>query len=199
MILRPPQNLVHHREHNVWWADPAIQDSHLWHSRDLVEITWSDIIITEVSIQLQYVLNSILPQPDNPCKCLALLIQYPDLLFDYRITRYKIYPCPTHCGCSYEHRGIWQILEYELHICALIIAHFSIHVENTQMVCKKLHEPPSQMTDFTKQRTNYHWLWMRRCTTLATLIAFRFMEKYLFTFFIFISFGILHCRTVIQC
>jgi hypothetical protein len=81
--------------------------------------------------------NCVFPQADNPCKCLPVLIQYPEPLSFYRLVCCcEIYACPTHFGCSNEDRGIWRILELELHFCPIIIAHFWIQIENIQMIHK---------------------------------------------------------------
>jgi len=104
--------------------------------------------------RFKLLLTLVLPQSDNPCKCLPLLIQHPQLLSYYRLVSCcEIEVCPTHFGCSYEHIEIWWILEFKLHFCALIIAHFCIHVENIQMIRKKLCAQPHWIANLTWQRT----------------------------------------------
>jgi hypothetical protein len=38
-------------------------------------------------------------------------------------------------------------LEFELHLCVLIVTHFRIHVENIQLNRKKHYDPPLQLTN----------------------------------------------------
>jgi len=85
MVCATLQNLVYHRSRDVWAAYQAMQDSHLCPSRELVEITCSVIMTTWSSVQYPGVWNTVLPQSDNSCKCLPLLIQYPELLNYYRM------------------------------------------------------------------------------------------------------------------
>jgi len=154
IVVLTLQNAEYHRSCDVWSAHQAMQDSYLNHSRELVEITRSVIITTGSSFQSQCVRDSVLPELDNLCKGLALLIQYPELLSHYHmVCCCEIEARPTHFGCSFKHRGICWILEFKLYFCVLIIAHFSTHVEYIQMIPKKLCEPPLQMTNLACQRT----------------------------------------------
>jgi len=154
LVLPKLQAAVDPRSRDVWSAHQAMQDSHLCDSRDLGQFTRSGIITTASSVQLPFVWDSVLPQPDNPCNGLALLIQYPELQSYYcMVCCCEIWACLTHFGCSYKHRGIWWMLEFELHFCALFIAHFHIHLENIQMIPNKVCEPPLQMRNLAWQRT----------------------------------------------
>jgi len=139
MVLTRLLNLVNHRRRDLWSTHHAVHDSHLGHSREYVEITCVVIVATRTRIQSPCVWNSVLPQPDNSCKCLPLLIQYPELLSYYcMVCCCEIYACPAHFGCRYESRGISWILEFQLHFRAFIIAHFCIHVEYIHMIRKVL-------------------------------------------------------------
>jgi len=154
MVLPIHQNVVYHWSRDLWSAYQAMYDSHFSHCRELLDITRSVIITTGSSVQLASMWNSVLPQSENPSKDLALLIQYPQLLSYYHmVCCCVIWAGPTHFGCSYEYSGIWRILEFELDFCALTVAHFRIHVENIQMICKTLGEPPLQMTNLARKRT----------------------------------------------
>ena len=135
-------------------AHQAMQDSHVSHCREQVEITRSIIISAGSSVHLPCVWSSVLPQSDNRSKGQGLSIHYPELLSYYRmVCSCESQACPTHFGCSCKYRGIWQILELELHFCVLIIAHSCIYVGNIQMIRKILCEPPLQMTTLSCQRT----------------------------------------------
>ena len=83
-------------------------------------------------------------------------------------------------------------MEFELHFCVLIVAHFCIPVENLQMVYKTLCEPPLKMMNKGWQRKILHRLLRRRCTRQVAHIAFRFRQGHLMWCFVFIRIGILH-------
>ena len=154
MVLSTLHNAVSHRRHDVWSVHPTMQAFHLRYSRELAEITRSVIITIWSSVRQPWVWNSVLPQSDYLCKCLELLIQYAELPSTYcMVCCCEIWACPTHSGCSYKHRGIWRILEFELHFWALIDAHFCIHVDNIQIIRKKLCEPALEMTNLAWHRT----------------------------------------------
>jgi hypothetical protein len=107
----------------------------------------------------------------------------------------EIKACPTHFGCSYKHREIWGILEFELHFCALIVAHLRNHVEYIPIVRKKLSEPPFQMTNLAWQRTKSHRHLRRWCTRQGPFKTFRFIQQLLICSLFSIRLGIL-CRFV---
>jgi hypothetical protein len=86
---------------------------------------------------------------------------------------------------------IWQILEFQLHFCALIVAHFRIHVENIQIIFKNVCEPPLQMTNLAWQRTKLHFLLRTRCTRQGGLITFRLAQEHFIGYLSFIRLGIL--------
>ena len=48
------------------------------------------------------------------------------------------------------------MLEFELHFCAFIIAHFGIDVEYIHITRKQLRYPPLQMMTLARKSTNYH-------------------------------------------
>jgi len=153
MVLLTLQNPIYHCLCDVQTAHHPMQDSHFSHCRELVGITRTVIISIQFSVQYPCVSNSVLPQSHNLCKYLALLFQYPELLGYYcMVCCCGIEVCPTQFGCSNKHRGIWQILEFELYYCALIIAHLCIHAENIQRICKEFFEPPLQMMNLACQR-----------------------------------------------
>jgi len=141
IVLVTLKNLVYHHRQNVLLVHQAIEDSHWSNSRELVDITSSIIITIRSRVPYLCVWNSVLPQLGNPCKCLALRILYAQFLSDYcMVCSCEIELCPTDFGCSYKHRGICQILEFDLHFCVLIVAHFCKHEENIQIVRKTLCE-----------------------------------------------------------
>jgi len=155
IVLMIIQNPVYHRRHHVQSAHQTMQNSHLSHSRELVEITRSVVVTIGTSVQSPCVWKSVLPKSETLGKYLMLLIQYPELLSYYRMVCCgEIQVCSTHFGSSYKYRGILQIMEFELHFCGLIVAHFCIYVENIQRIGQKLCEPLLQMTNLAWQRTN---------------------------------------------
>jgi hypothetical protein len=157
MVFITLQTRVPHQSREAQSAPQAMQYIYLCYCTELEKITHSAIITTWSSVQWPGVWNSVLPKSDNPCNCLALFIHYAELLSYYcMVCCCGIDACPTHSGCCYEYRGIWQILEFELHFCVLILANFCIHVEHIQMICKNLCEPPLQLTNLAWQRTKYH-------------------------------------------
>jgi len=104
----------------------------------------------------------------------------------------EIQVCPTHFGCSYKQKGIWWILEFELHVCALIVAHFRKHVEYIRTIHKQLCEPPLHMTKLAWHRTKlYCLLKRRRCTCQGAFKTFRFVQQGLVSWFVLIRLGIL--------
>jgi len=133
-----------------------------------------------------------MPQSDKPCKGLALLIQYPELLSNYcMVCCCESLAHPPHFGCSYECRGIWRIVEKVLHFYALFVAHFCVQVQNIQMIRKELCKPPLQITNLARKRTQSHRLVRRRRTRQGAFTSFRFTQERLIWFFIFIRFRIL--------
>jgi len=65
VVLLTLQSAVYHWSHDVQSAHQVTQDSPLCHSRELVEITHSDIITTGSSVQSPCVWDSVLPESDN--------------------------------------------------------------------------------------------------------------------------------------
>jgi len=139
MVPSRLENLVIHQCHDVWSPHEAVWESVLGLSTVLIEITQADLIATRSCIESPCVWYSVSLLLDNLCKCLLLLIQYPELLSHYCMDCCcKIKASPAHFGCCYEYRVISLILEFELHFCAFIIAHFCIHVEYMHMIHKIL-------------------------------------------------------------
>jgi len=74
MFLTRLQKPVNHYWSDVRSTHQAMQDFHLYRSRVLAEITDAVIRVTMTRIWLPCTWNSVLPWPDNSCKCLLLLI-----------------------------------------------------------------------------------------------------------------------------
>jgi len=111
MFLMRLQNAVNHQRHAHRSTHEAVQNTHLGHTSEIVEITCAVIVATRISIQYPSVWCSVSPQPDNVCKCLPLLIRCPELpSYFCMVSCSKIQACPTHFGCGYDYRGILRIL-----------------------------------------------------------------------------------------
>jgi hypothetical protein len=80
MVLTRLQKLVNHRLFGLSSSHHAKQNSHFNHYSVLVEITCTGFIVTSTHIQQPGVWYSGIPQLDNLCNCLALLIQYQTFL-----------------------------------------------------------------------------------------------------------------------
>lgn len=74
------QNAACHQFHDIQLPHWTVRDSHVGISGVLVSIACCDILADETCIELPYVCNRILPQSDNQCKYLVLLIYYSNRL-----------------------------------------------------------------------------------------------------------------------
>jgi len=129
------------------WCSVGSSD-HAGLAFDPLQIAGGDYSLCYHTNQVQYsvamCVELCLPQSDNSCKHLLLLIQYPELLSCYcMVCSCEIEAYPTNFRCSYKHGGIWRILEFELYFCAFIITHFRKHVEYIQVILKMISEPYS--------------------------------------------------------
>jgi hypothetical protein len=85
MVLLTLKKAEYHCCRDVRLVHQTMQDSQLSHSRELVEITRSVIITIGADVQYPCGWSSVLPQSDNLCNGLPMLIQRAESLSYYRI------------------------------------------------------------------------------------------------------------------
>ena len=102
----------------------------------------------------------------------------------------RSWDCPTHFGYHYEYRWISWILEFVQHFCSFIIAYFCIHVEYIRMIRKILGQPPLQMTNLARKRTNQQHLLWRSCTGKCISISVVYRYECLSWFVVKVRFRI---------